>query len=105
MPILTRLIDGISAIRLYIPNDLRSPDSRFMVLKSLQEVEKRFPDGIPQLDPIEDMGIKDKNMMEAIKKTQAFEQRLHSHPLTKDSRLPDLYEQYEKKAKVCVLEF
>jgi len=100
VPILTRLIDGISAIRLYIPNDLRSPDSRFMVLKSLQEVEKRFPDGIPQLDPIEDMGIKDKNMMEAIKKTQAFEQRLHSHPLTKDSRLPDLYEQYEKKAKI-----
>ncbi|GFR99451.1 superkiller viralicidic activity 2-like 2-like, partial [Elysia marginata] len=36
VPILTRLIDAISAIRLYIPNDLRSFDSRCLVLKSLQ---------------------------------------------------------------------
>ncbi|XP_005095875.3 exosome RNA helicase MTR4 [Aplysia californica] len=100
VPILTRLIDAISAIRLYIPNDLRSSDSRFLVLKSLQEVEKRFTDGLPLLDPIEDMGIKDKGLLESIKKTQAFEQRLHSHPLNKDGRLTDLYEQYEKKAKI-----
>jgi len=100
VPILTRLIENLSAIRLYIPNDLRSSDSRFLVHKSLQEVEKRFPDGLPLLDPIEDMGIKDKGLLEAIRKTQAFEQRLYSHPLHKDPRLPDLYEQFEKKAKI-----
>ena len=33
----------------------------------LQEVEKRFPDGIPQLDPIEDMGIKDRALKEVIR--------------------------------------
>ena len=37
------------------------------VQKSLQEVQKRFPDGIPLLDPIEDMGIKDKGLKEVIK--------------------------------------
>lgn len=37
------------------------------VLKSLQEVQKRFPDGIPLLDPIEDMGIKDKGLKEVVK--------------------------------------
>jgi len=102
VPILTRLVEGVSAIRLYIPNDLRSSDSRFMVLKSLQEVQKRFPDGLPLLDPIEDMGIKDRGLLEAIKKTQAFEARLHSHPLTKDPRLEDLYAQYQRKAKIGI---
>ncbi|CAG5133954.1 unnamed protein product [Candidula unifasciata] len=101
VPILTRLLDAVSAIRLYIPNDLRSPDSRFLVFKSLQEVEKRFPDGLPLLDPVEDMGIKDKTLGDTIKKIEAFEQRLYSHPLHKDSRLTELYDQFEKKAKIA----
>ncbi|KAK0052105.1 superkiller viralicidic activity 2-like 2 isoform X1 [Biomphalaria pfeifferi] len=101
VPILTRLIDSVTAIRLYIPNDLRTPDSRFLVLKSLQEVEKRFPDGLPLLDPIEDMGIKEKSLLDTIKKIEAFEQRLYSHPLHKDTRLPELYIQYDKKTKVA----
>ncbi|BFZ16903.1 hypothetical protein BsWGS_19942 [Bradybaena similaris] len=101
VPILTRLIDAVSAIRLYIPNDLRSPDSRFLVLKSLQEVEKRFPDGLPLLDPIEDMGIKDRTLGDTIKKIEAFEQRLYSHPLHKDSRLTELYDQFDQKAKIA----
>lgn len=54
-------------MRLYFPKDLRSRDSRMSVLKSLQEVQKRFPDGIPLLDPIEDMGIKDKGLKEVVK--------------------------------------
>lgn len=33
----------------------------------LQEVEKRFPDGLPLLDPIEDMGIKDRTLGDTIK--------------------------------------
>ena len=33
----------------------------------VQEVEKRFPDGLPLLDPIEDMGIKEKGLQEVIK--------------------------------------
>lgn len=33
----------------------------------IQEVEKRFPDGIPLLDPIEDMGIKEKGLKDIVK--------------------------------------
>ena len=36
VPILTKLIQSLSAIRLYIPNDLRSSEHRLSVLKSLQ---------------------------------------------------------------------
>ena len=37
-----------------------------------QEVEKRFPDGIPLLDPIEDMGIKEKGLKEVVRVTLSF---------------------------------
>ncbi|GFN77237.1 superkiller viralicidic activity 2-like 2 [Plakobranchus ocellatus] len=51
------------------------------------------------------MGIKEKTLTDTIKKIEAFEERLYSHPLHKDSRLKDLYDQYEKKAKVCTFFF
>lgn len=33
----------------------------------LQEVQKRFPSGLPLLDPVEDMGIKEKSMKDVVK--------------------------------------
>ena len=33
----------------------------------LQEVKRRFPDGLPLLDPIEDMGIKDDGLKTVIR--------------------------------------
>lgn len=36
VPITTKLIHFLSAIRVYIPNDLRSAEHRLSVLKSLQ---------------------------------------------------------------------
>ncbi|XP_048762429.2 exosome RNA helicase MTR4-like [Ostrea edulis] len=100
VPVLVHLIQGVSAARLYIPSDLRSLDSRQSVQKSIQEVEKRFPDGVPLLDPIEDMGIKEKALKDVVKKIEAFEHRMYSHPLHKDKNLEDLYKQYQNKAKV-----
>lgn len=100
IPVLSHLIQQISAVRLYIPQDLRPLDNRQSVLKSIQEVEKRFPDGVPLIDPIEDMGIKEKGLKECVKKIEAFEHRMYSHPLHKDPKLEELYQLYERKAKV-----
>ncbi|XP_078318641.1 exosome RNA helicase MTR4-like isoform X2 [Crassostrea virginica] len=100
VPVLVHLVQAISAVRLYIPGDLRPPDNRQSVLKSIQEVEKRFPDGIPLLDPIEDMGIKEKGLKEVVRKIEAFEHRMYSHPLHKDSSLESVYAQYQTKAQV-----
>ncbi|VDI66414.1 ATP-dependent RNA helicase DOB1 [Mytilus galloprovincialis] len=100
IPVLSHLIQQISAVRLYIPQDLRPLDNRQSVLKSIQEVEKRFPDGVPLIDPIEDMGIKEKGLKECVKKIEAFEHRMYSHPLHKDPKLTELYKLFERKAKV-----
>ncbi|XP_064604506.1 LOW QUALITY PROTEIN: exosome RNA helicase MTR4-like [Liolophura sinensis] len=100
VPVLLSLVKAISSIRVYFPSDLRPVDNRQSVLKSIQEVQKRLPDGLPLLDPVEDMGIKEKGLGDVVRKIEAFEQRLYSHPLHKDAKLPELYDQYSKKAQV-----
>lgn len=66
----------------------------------LQEVQKRFPDGVPLLDPIDDMGIKDPALKKVIQKVEAFEHRMYSHPLHSDPNLESVYSLCEKKALV-----
>lgn len=69
---------------------------------SAQEVQKRFPDGIPLLDPIDDMGIKDPALKKVIQKVEAFEHRMYSHPLHSDPNLESVYSLCERKALVSL---
>ena len=60
VPIILSCVDSIATVRLHLPKDLRNADERQSVLRSVQEVKRRFPpQGIPLLDPIEDMHIRD----------------------------------------------
>jgi len=59
VPVAIGCIHSIAHLRIFLPKDLTSIDARNGVRKSLDEVAKRFPDGLPLLDPIENMGIKD----------------------------------------------
>jgi ATP-dependent RNA helicase DOB1 len=47
--------------------DLKPAEERNHVFKSIMEVKKRFPEGIPQLDPIENMGIKDEGFKKLVR--------------------------------------
>lgn len=75
---------------------LKSVVFRFLI----QEVQKRFPDGVPLLDPIDDMGIKDPGLKKVIQKIEAFEHRMYSHPLHNDANLETVYKLCERKAQV-----
>lgn len=101
VPILLQLCTAVSSVRLYIPKDLRPPDSRQSVLKSIHEVHRRFPDGIPLLDPVDDMGIKDEGLRKVIQKIEAFEHRMYSHPLHNDPNLETVYRLCERKAQIA----
>ena len=59
VPCSLQSINGLSSVRVYIPKEIKSQESRKQLLKTLFEVEKRFADKVPLLDPIKDMGIKD----------------------------------------------
>lgn len=59
VPILLSCVEAIGHVRIFMPADLRSADQRNTARKSIDEVKRRFPDGIALLDPIENMGITD----------------------------------------------
>ena len=59
VPVFLSTLQGIAHIRVFLPEDLRQAEARETVWKSILEVDRRFPDGIALLDPIQNMGIKD----------------------------------------------
>lgn len=67
LSVLLSTLDGISHLRIHLPKDLRSIGQRETVWKSVLEVQRRTPDGIPLLDPIENMGIKDEKFKVLVK--------------------------------------
>ncbi len=73
VPVLLSCVDAIGHLRLFLPKDLKSADQRNTVRKSLEEVKKRFPDGIALLDPIENMGITDDSFKKLLRVSPLLE--------------------------------
>lgn len=59
VPILLNCIESIGHLRVFLPTELKSTEQKNNVRKAMDEVKKRFPDGIAILDPIENMNIRD----------------------------------------------
>lgn len=59
VPVMLSCLDSIGHVRIFLPKDLKTAEQKNGVRKALDEVKKRFPDGIAVLDPIENMGIND----------------------------------------------
>lgn len=125
VPCMLTSVERLSSIRIYIPKDLKTPDSRQSVQKSIQEVNKRFPDGVPPLDPIEDMNIEDEAFKKIFavtllvflllpssvvnrphlwwllsQKIEALEAKLKANPLTNSPQLKELYQLYDEKVQL-----
>nr|XP_023026843.1 superkiller viralicidic activity 2-like 2 isoform X1 [Leptinotarsa decemlineata]XP_023026844.1 superkiller viralicidic activity 2-like 2 isoform X2 [Leptinotarsa decemlineata] len=94
------LVTHISSVRLFCPNDLRSRDSRKGMYKAVKEVKKRFPEGPPLLNPINDMKIKDPEFVDIVNKIEILEKKMYEHPMNKNSLLDTEYPKYEKKVVV-----
>ncbi|KAH9832009.1 antiviral helicase [Rhodofomes roseus] len=97
VPVFLSTVKAISRLRISLPKDLRPVNARETVQKTVQEVQRRFPDGVPLLDPVQDMEIKDDKFKALVKKIDLMESKLVSSPLHKDSRLPELYTAYKRK--------
>lgn len=91
----------VDRINLFVNGDQRLSHGSFSgPVSTTQEVQKRFPDGVPLLDPIDDMGIKDPGLKKVIQKVEAFEHRMYSHPMHSDPSLEAVYSLCERKALV-----
>lgn len=97
VPVVHNLISRISSLRLLYPKDLRPAENRRSILKTINEVKKRFPNGPPLLNPINDMNIKDPNFKNIVDMIDKFEKQLYQHPLHESAQLSDLYTQYSDK--------
>jgi ATP-dependent RNA helicase DOB1 len=114
VPVVLSCIHDISHIRIFLPKDIQAADTRMGVKKSMAEIQRRFPDGLPLLDPIENMKIEDDSFKKLlrvrdnpfkwiihaanmIQKIEVLDSRLLSNPLHNSPRLPELYEQYAEK--------
>jgi ATP-dependent RNA helicase DOB1 len=87
VPVTLATIDSISTIRIPISKDLKSIDQRLDLRKTVEEVKRRFPDGVPNLDPIKNMSIKDesfKTLVRVILETITLMIENRSHGVTID---------------------
>ncbi|KAK2875380.1 ATP-dependent RNA helicase mtr4 [Arthroderma sp. PD_2] len=97
VPVLLSCIHAISLVRLPLSSNLKPEESRKEVKRLLEEVKRRFPDGIALLDPIENMKITDDAFKRLLRKIEVLESRLIANPLHNSPRLPELYDQYAEK--------
>ena len=93
-------IENISAVRIFIPQDCTTPESRQKVLASLKEVKNRFKTGVPLLDPVQDMGIKDDSFKTLLDRAQTLAKRMSEHRLSSEiseKKKAELMAAFEKK--------
>lgn len=101
VPVMLTCINGIGFPRLRMPKDIASQSGRDTARKMLDEVPKRFPDGMPLLDPIETMKIEDDGFKKLLRKIEVLESRLLGNPLHNSPRLPELYDEYAQKVDLA----
>lgn len=102
VPITFATLCGVSSVKIFIPKDLRNLDSRNAVLKSLKEVKRRFESGLPILNYVKDLNIRDKSFFNLLKKLDTLKRKISENPLVMandEGRLKELYEQYSMKVQ------
>jgi ATP-dependent RNA helicase DOB1 len=67
VPVTLDSFHELSAIRVFLPKDIKTVESKKLVNKMISEVKRRFPEGIPLLDPVEDLGINDDSFVSLVK--------------------------------------
>ncbi|KAJ3028956.1 UNVERIFIED_CONTAM: ATP-dependent RNA helicase mtr4 [Siphonaria sp. JEL0065] len=101
VPCALSALDGLSAVRINLERDLKNAGARNTMRSKVKEVEKRLAkDGVPCLDPVEDMGIKDDKFKKLIRKMETLENKLKSHSLHDAPELQELYTSYTVKVEL-----
>ncbi|XP_010906612.1 DExH-box ATP-dependent RNA helicase DExH9 [Elaeis guineensis] len=97
--------ESLSSIRLFIPKDLLPLESRENTLKKVSEVLSRFAkDGIPLLDPEEDMKVQSNSYRKAVRRIEALESLFDRHEIRNSpliqQKLKVLHAKHELTAKI-----
>lgn len=98
-------IDSLSSIRVIIPKDLLPKEVRENTLKKVSEVLSRFAkEGIPLLDPEDDMKVQSSSYRKAARRIEALENLFEKHEIAKSpliqQKLKVLHTKKELTAKI-----
>uniref|UniRef100_A0A7C9ESP4 RNA helicase n=1 Tax=Opuntia streptacantha TaxID=393608 RepID=A0A7C9ESP4_OPUST len=99
VPVQLPLIAGLSKLRISIPSDLRPVEARQSILLAVQELERRFSQGLPKLNPVKDMNIEEKEIVDLVNQIEELEQKLFSHPVHKSQDVHQV-KCFQRKAEV-----
>ncbi|KAH7548405.1 hypothetical protein ACOSP7_032116 [Xanthoceras sorbifolium] len=99
VPVQLPLISALSKIRVSVPPDLRPLEARQSILLAVQELESRFPQGVPKLNPVKDMKIEDHDIVELVNQIEELENKLFVHPLHKSQDMNQI-RCFHRKAEV-----
>lgn len=97
IPVTLESIRNVGNLRLFMPKDIKASGQKETIGKSLQEVGRRFPDGMPLIDPVKSMKIDDEDFTKLLRKIEVLESKLFTNPVAQSVRLEELYEKFSKK--------
>ncbi|XP_058068474.1 DExH-box ATP-dependent RNA helicase DExH10 [Magnolia sinica] len=100
VPVQLPLICALSSIKISLSSDLRPAEARQSILLAVQQLGTRFPQGLPKLDPVKDMGIDDPEFVDLVNQIEELEQKLVAHPLHKSLENEQQTKCFERKAEV-----
>ncbi|XP_065880793.1 DExH-box ATP-dependent RNA helicase DExH10 [Euphorbia lathyris] len=99
VPVQLPLISALSKVRITVPPDLRPLEARQSVLLAVQELRTRFPEGLPKLNPVKDMKIEDREIVDLVNQIEELERKLYAHPLHKCQDANQI-RNFQRKAEV-----
>ncbi|EEQ38845.1 hypothetical protein CLUG_02971 [Clavispora lusitaniae ATCC 42720] len=100
IPITLDSIQAISSVRLKIPEDFKSSSAKRSMVRTLKDLPKKLPDGIPLMNPVDSMKIDDPDFKMLLRKIDVLEGKLASNPLHESDRITDLYAKFSQKMDI-----
>lgn len=97
VPFSLRDLDGLSALRVFIPSDLKPSQNRLAVGSSVCEALRRFPSGPPILDPLNDMEIAEDSFVILLRKMEAVEEAMKASPVASSKHISKFMAEWKRK--------
>ncbi|KAF8000482.1 hypothetical protein HF325_005411 [Metschnikowia pulcherrima] len=100
IPITLDSINAISSVRLKMPEDYKSSTAKRSLVRTLKDLPKKLPDGIPLMNPVDSMKIDDADFKMLLRKIDVLEGKLATNVLHESDRITDLYEKFAQKVGI-----
>lgn len=100
LPITLDSIEAISSVRLKVPEDFKSSTAKRNMVRTLKDLPRKLPDGIPLMDPVQSMKIDDTDFKMLVRKIDVLEGKLATNPLHDSDRITELYSKFSQKMDI-----